>query len=327
MAIVKPGDRDREQEEMAEAFSDDVPPPAAQSDDEAFGLTEDPAAPPDAAGGETPGANDANVAVETPEGAAEAPADEAVPPAEEGAVPPEAAAGEEVLSPEDEQRAKSWEGRMKKREAELAAREAELAAREAELKGVQGEAAAEGEPVSEEMAEQAAPGGDTDDGPKFDSADQAIAWATENLGPELVKVIDLIVDAKLKSGMGDIGGRLDSVLAQIQDRDVRDHFREIGRAHPDFLAVIKTPEFEEWRSGHEDSEHLGQVFDSGTADEVIEMLQAYKDAANQTQGTIAPDADDSAVAVRSAGGLRLPEEAEAMSDDYLDAFKEFASKD
>ena len=38
MAIVKPGQQEAEAEEMAQAFNEDVPAPAEQTDDEAFGL-------------------------------------------------------------------------------------------------------------------------------------------------------------------------------------------------------------------------------------------------------------------------------------------------
>ena len=319
MAIVKPGEMQAESDEMTKAFDEDVPPPAERSEDEAFGLT-----PPDQAGGETPGADTATM---TAEGSEDAPAEM---PAGDGSeqLPAEAepmpADGGEVMSPEDEQRSKSWEGRLRKREEELAAREAELKAMKERPAG--GEAAAEGEPVSEEMAEMESPQGDTDDGMEnFQSPEQAVAWATENFGPEFVKVIDMIVEARLKSGMGDVDGRMSELLQAIQDRDVRDHFREISRAHPDFLAVVKSPEFDEWRGSHEQAGHYGQVMQDGSADDVIAMLQAFKDSQHQVDGTIVDD--DAADGVRSTGaGLVLPEEAQGVADDYMASFKEFASE-
>lgn len=322
MAIVKPGQQEAEAQEMADAFGEDVPPPAEKTDDEAFGLT-----PPDQAGGETPGADTATT---TAEGGEEAPAEMPAGdgseqlPAEAGPMP---ADGGEVMSPEDEQRSKSWEGRLRKREEELAAREAELKAMEERMAG--GEAAAEGETAAEEMAEMESPGGDTDDGMaggEFESPEQAVAWATENFGPEFVKVIDLIVESRIKNGMGDVDSRMSGLLQRIEDRDVRDHFREIARAEPDFLAIVKSPEFGDWRAGHEQADHYAQVMQDGTADDVIAMLQAFKNSQTQVDGTIVDD--DAADGVRSTGaGLVLPEEVQGAADDYLAAFKEFASED
>lgn len=326
MAIVKPGQQEAEAQEMAAAFGEDIPPPAEQTDDEAFGLT-----PPDQAGGETPGADTATVTADSggeevpAEGApAEMPEEGGELPADPG-LPAEPSDGEAEISPEDEQRAKSWEGRLRKREEELAAREAELKAMEERMAG--GEAADEGESAAEEMAEMESPGGDADDmaGSEFESPEQAVAWATENFGPEFVKVIDLIVESRIKSGMGDVDSRLSGVLQRIEDRDVRDHFREIARAKPDFLSVVKSPEFGDWRAGHEQADHYAQVMQDGTADDVIAMLQAFDDSQNQVDGTIV---DDAAEGVRSTGaGLVLPEEAKGAADDYLSAFKEFASED
>jgi len=329
MAIVKPGQQEAEAQEMADAFGEDVPPPAEKTDDEAFGLT-----PPDQAGGETPSADSATVTTEEGSG-------EEVPPEDAGAAPQDAgggdlpsepdiqasADGEPAMSPEDEQRAKSWEGRLRKREEELAAREAELKAMEGRLAG--GEAAAEGESQSEEVAEMESPSGDTDDGMsggEFESPEQAVAWATENFGPEFVKVIDLIVESRIKNGMGDVDSRLSGLLQRIEDRDVRDHFREIARAEPNFLAIVKSPEFDDWRAGHEQADHYAQVMQDGTADDVIAMLQAFKDSQHQVDGTIVDD--DAADCVRGTGaGLVLPEEVQGAADDYLSAFKEFASAD
>ena len=321
MAIVKPGQQEAEAQEMADAFGEDVPPPADQTDDEAFGLT-----PPDQAGGETPGADTATVVTEGEGEAAEAPPAEGEAPPPEMAADPATTEGDgEVMSPEDEQRAKSWEGRLRKREEELAAREAELKALEDR---VAGEAEAEGESLGEEMAEMEQPGGDMDDGlsgESFESPEQAVAWATENFGPEFVKVIDLIVESRIKNGMGDVDSRLSGLLQRIEDRDVRDHFREIARAEPDFLAIVKSPEFGGWRSSHEQADHYAQVMQDGTAEDVIAMLQAFKDSQNQVDGTIVDD--DAADGVRSTGaGLVLPDEVQGAADDYLSAFKEFAAE-
>ena len=55
------------------------------------------------------------------------------------------------------------------------------------------------------------------------------------------------------------------------------------------------------------------------------MLQAFKDSQRQVDGTIVDD--DAADGVRSTGaGLVLPEEAQGVADDYMAAFKEFASE-
>ncbi|MCA0189016.1 MAG: hypothetical protein LCH90_24045 [Proteobacteria bacterium] len=332
MAIVTPGDREREQREMADAFGEDVPPPGQVSDDEAFGLT-----PPDQASGETPDSDTASVSVENPEeqapaeGGEEQPAQPELPPEEptggeeapveggEAAAPAQEAGG----SVDWEQKYKTLEGKYKAEIPAMAAKvrdlEAQLAEEEAESPAEESQEQVSGEESAEHSGEEMPPSD------MLDSPEKAMAWATENFGPEFVKVIDMLVDAKLKGGIGEVDGRLSSLMQRIEDRDVRDHFRDISRAHPDFVAVIKTPEFESWRTSHPEAERMAQVFDSGSSDEVIEMLNAFKDGAEQTPGTIA---DDSADGVRSSGaGLRLPEEVAGMAEDYLDAFEEFAAQD
>ena len=59
---------------------------------------------------------------------------------------------------------------------------------------------------------------------------------------------------------------------------MRGHFSAIKIKHPDFMDLSGSAEMGEWISAAEDAEDLKRIMDSGTADEVISMLDRYKAA-------------------------------------------------
>ena len=201
---------------------------------------------------------------------------------------------------------------------------------------VAAEAEAEGEPVAEESAEMA---GDMPDEPAAEEvAEQAPeevatpntlegaeSWLEENLGPEVAAVFKTIAAGYAERAVAGVSGRVDEAISRIEDADMRGHFSAIKIKHPDFMDLSGSAEMGEWISAAEDAEDLKRIMDSGTADEVISMLDRYKAAQAEMDN---PDVDaDGAEGIRSTNaGMRLPERPSPLNDDFAGSFAEFASR-
>lgn len=201
---------------------------------------------------------------------------------------------------------------------------------------VAAEADAEGEPIAEESAEMA---GDMPDEPVAEEvAEQApeeVAtpntlegaekWLEENLGPEVAAVFKTIAAGYAERAVAGVSGRVDEAISRIEDSDMRGHFSAIKGKHPDFMDLSGSPEMGEWIRTAEDAEDLKRIMDSGTAEEVISMLDRYKASQAEMDN---PDVDaDGAEGIRSTNaGMRLPERPGSLDDDFAGSFAEFASR-
>lgn len=198
----------------------------------------------------------------------------------------------DAMTPEDIQREKSWEGRLKKREEELKAREAELTA-------------APSAPI---------------DAPDVEEAKAKLA---EDFGGEFVDLIATIaagvarqtIDAIAAEKVQSIDSSIEDVIEQIRDVNERAHFERIYDAHEDFAEIASDTAFQGWVA--EDPERA-RIAAEGNAREIVKLLNDWK-AANAPED----NGDDDAEAVRSSGGLKLPEPGPGMNKDYADAWKEF----
>ena len=321
--------KDSMKEEGAEfgaAFDENTPPPVEQTDDEAFGLTLPDAADTATQGdGETDGSA---VAVQAGEGAETTPAAADQPPAGELPVEPpaeevaaaeaEAAAGEDAM-PEMTQAEKSWEGRLRKREEELKALAADLDARKNTPVDPAIEETDEGESPAEEAAE-----GEASD------ADEAMRQLSEDFGPEFVKMICAIAAKKAEESAGvrveQIGRTLNDVIDDIKNSRARRHFKDIQRAHPDFVEIHGSDAFKAWIAAMApaDKVEAERIEQAGDADEINGLLAEFK-AANQKTGetTDNESAIDAAEGVRSTG-MRLPNAPAAGQDAFAAAWDELS---
>jgi hypothetical protein len=287
-------------------------------------------------------------------------------PAEEAAESPvveaaEAAGGLDDTSDvpaEDMQKFKSWQGRLKKIEAELKAKAANGGAPNGDVSPAQAADETTAEALSEvaDQAEGANPAladeagqlaGQVDRGEI--SPEEAMKSLAEDFGEPFVRMIEAIARSSAGKAadekIGKVSENVEKVISHIKDSSERAHFEAIYEAHPDFLEVSKSPEFQAFvqASGAE------AIAESGSAKEINKLLddfQAQQAAPAQEAGTpaggeVSPAQDavaaadaasggeaesdpalDDAEGVRS-GGLRLPDEPQKGADDFVGAWNQF----
>lgn len=96
----------------------------------------------------------------------------------------------------------------------------------------------------------------------------------------------------------------DRVAARIKELDVRiepieskqqaqsdaDHFAAIAKAHPDWEAVVQSPELIAWVQSQPTwtQQHFARVAESGTSAEVIEVLNQYRASSPAASSAAAP---------------------------------------
>lgn len=275
-----------EADEFHAAFSEDDISPAAQSEDEAFGIM-----PDEVPGTETPTGTDPSVTIEI-----DKPAEDA--PAEPEAVAAEAAPALDVEK--ETQRLKSWEGRLKAKEAELSTRQSPADEAE-ELPG------------AEDM--EAAMGADDGDG------DADIAALAEDFGPEFVKMLQSVISKSVTKTVGEMMGEqtgpmrndIDSMIAEMGNEKQRMHYEKISDAFPDFLDIAADDAFKSFVTTQgPDAE---QIVAGGSAKEIIGLLNSYQ-ASKGTDAGADTDMEseiNAAEGVRS-GGLKLPATPASKND-------------
>lgn len=306
-----------DQKQFADSFNEEPAAPQEQSEDAAFGISpsdDDSAGNPPAqvmdgdagkvdesSGTQVPNDSPAEPANAQVEGSPEEEAHET--PAEEAA---ESEAGNGQMT---EQQLRSWEGRLKKQQADLDAK--------AQSGG--------GDDSAEKIEEIAA---DVKSGDI--SAEEAIQKLSEDFGPEFVGMIQSIAKSvaseTASSAIGETNQNVESIINHIADANKKAHFKAISSAHPDFMEVHASPEFVAWLGtrGPDEAEDKRKL-DSGTADEVNSVLDAFKKSQEQTDKKVSDHGDingseaDAAEGVRS-GGIQLPVEPDAQGGSYEEAW-------
>lgn len=282
------------------AFNEPEAQKPDQTDDEAFGIT--PEINGDGQGdGEPPAVTIAGPEGSDAEEAAESPAEEAA----------EGPAGEAAeAEPEMTQNHKTWDGRLKKREEELNAREQAMKDK--------------GAPDAEDQADGGKDEAVEDAGM---SPDAAMAKLAEDFGPEFVQMIKVIASGIAETAAAKVATMtvetvdrdVKDIIAHLQDSGQKAHFKEIQGAHPDFMDVAASPEFEAWLKTRPEEEQSADadILSKGSAAQVTKLLDQYKAATGEAED----NGEDAAEGVRS-GGITLPEQPKAGSNDYEKAWDE-----
>ena len=274
-------------QDFASAYDEEDQQPAAQTDDEAFGLV------PEAASEEDDYPN-------SPEEAMLAEDEAAEPVAEPVAEAPDSA--------KETQRLKSWEGRLKAMEAQLKSSKAAPADND-------------GDEDSAGVSDN-----DGDEGAPTDLA-SAMKALSDDFGEGFTKMLIAIIDAKVGQANEGVAKSVDEIINDIVDTKAKAHFEAIAEKHPDFMDIADSPAFAEFISTQSDAAKAQQIVDSGTSREINALLDAFKatQAQPEQQGGQAQPVDDgsmdAAEGVRSTG-MRLPTQP-AASSDYADAWDEF----
>lgn len=322
----------QDQDEFNAAFAEDAPMPVEPSEDEAFGLNVEAAAEQEPAPAEEGG--EESVALVIADG------DEMEKAVDDSMAKETSQAAAEVASAPDTdkevQRLKSWEGRLKAMEAKLKAGGAatEEEQTEAVTEAIEKAADAADTPADSEKVEQIAEA--VEDGSM--SAEQAMKQLAEDFGDDFVKMIEAIAVSKAREAgasaasekFGEVNKTVEEIINDIVDSKAKAHFEMIADKHPDFNEIGGSPEFSSWMDSLPEAEkaEAQRVASSGSAKEIIKMLDGYKASAQKPEAPVdqgmdmGPDAMDAAEGVRSTG-MRLPQQPGAAEDDYLGAWDKY----
>lgn len=335
--MATPEEFKQDQSDFADAYNNDVAKRPEQTEDEAFGLTpeaepEVEAAEPSAEAAAETGAEGA--AGDDMAGAAPAVVIAVEPAAEDNADAMVADdAGDDTMSDKDIQRQKSWEGRLKAKEKELQAREDAMNAPATQEAG---------ETPVEEVAEPQVTEAIEEAVAKVESgemtADQAMATLTEDFGPDFTKMLHVLISAKASEIAGEVAGKtadekvagvsgkMDTLVADINDDKARGHFEALSDVHPDFLEVGGSPEFKEYVDALDETQKADaeQVIERGSARQIIKLLSTFKKSkeADPKGDAENDEAMSAAEGVRSSGGIKIPDKP-SESQGYEEAWKEY----
>lgn len=174
------------------------------------------------------------------------------------------------------------------------------------------------EPAAEESAE--IPNEEMADASGDDEVEAAKKALADDFGPEFVRLIEIIAVACAGKTAGDAIGEtsktVQEIIADLQGTKARVHFERIFDKHPEFMTIAESPEFLKWVSDQppEAQEECKQIIESGSARQVIGMLDAFVKTKNAPAATADDEWADGAEGVRSTG-MVLPE-TPATNDDY-----------
>ena len=176
----------------------------------------------------------------------------------------------------DHQRMKSWEGRLSKEAAERRALEEELARLKAQLNQNDSDSDPDGEHQDTGNQGDDNRGGVVSDAFREEYGDE-IADFVEKRARELAKAeAEQLIDQRL------------APLEQArQEIEVQAHYAKIAAAHPDFQEVAASESFVNWIEGLPGTfkQAAQQVVDAGTPEQVIDLLNSYKQATNADKPT------------------------------------------
>lgn len=228
----------------------------------------------------------------------------------------------------ERQRLRSWEGRLKAREAELSKKGGEESpAAEATEDRLEAVADATGSTELKEAAQAAAEAVEAGD----ISPDEAMRQLSEDFGDEFISLIQKVVVATARKELAPVASKADQAEKAAMKLAVERHYSAIESKHPDFREVNASPEFDGYlkslpEAQRQEAERIRQ---SGTAQEIVKMLDSYKGAAKAKQAPAQADtpkvdtaAMESIEGVRS-GGVRLPEKPASAKDDFEGAWNDF----
>lgn len=162
--------------------------------------------------------------------------------------------------------------------------------------------------------QKAPPAADAD--PKPEAADGDIFG---DYSEESIKSgVEKLVARQTAALQADFDAKLASVLEPIQKQNQKSveeaHFSAITQAHPDAMSVAASPELAKWIESQPSFARTGYsgVLERGTAQEVVELLDAYKSATGKTaaatgQPSVAAAAQAAIARAKSAPPTSLSE--------------------
>ena len=242
--------------------------------------------------------------IETP---ADTAADEADKPAQETTI--DAPDGETVVLARDGVHTIPYETHVAYREGERAAKEA-LAAANAELEILRQQpkpdtAAATQQDKDIETAQAAIDAGV--------NPDYFGDFSEEALAEGINKLIDERVSAQVEAR---VAKALEPMQAKEQESAAEAHMRTIYDAHQDADSIVESGEFNSWKAQQPSyiQAALDGVLAQGTAEQVVELLNNYKQSTNSTPDPAKPTADQLKAKAREAINNTAPSVPASLSD-------------
>lgn len=231
-------------------------------------------------------------------------------PASDEPVQEDAPAGDDIEK--ERQRLRSWEGRLRAREAELNAKASSGA----------DDGAADATQAVQEVAEAVE---------SNQPVDAVLARLSEDFGQDFVDALRTVIDARASDiadqvagqKVGEVAGTVDKIISGLTDERARAHFEAIADAHPDFMEVNDSKEFQGWiESLGDGAEEARAIVEGGSARQINKLLSDFKAASKQGDESVDEDAAMAAAqSVTGRAGIRLPSKPSA-SDDYEAAWNE-----
>lgn len=232
----------------------------------------------------------------------------------------------EILYKREVQKTKSWEGRIRKANELRAEAEEETARLREEIQQLREQPKKETPPADDSV-----------------ELDNATLEAFVREFPELQAPLAALVRKEAKALVAEEIGQFKPTVEKMQKSEadrvaaaqkavVEEHFRTIRNAHKDFDALIEKGTLREWIDTQPPlfQKAFIQVYESGTAEEVIAMVDHMKsDLDLQSPSTIKTgdkrDKLRSLMAVRGSAPI-VPKETKASKDDYDAAWEEANKK-
>lgn len=190
--------------------------------------------------------------------------------------------GEKVVLARDGVHTIPYEKHVALREGERAAKEA-LAAANAELEALrkQAQTPATVAPTQQEQdIETAQAAIDAGVNPELfgDFSEEALAKGIKQL---VAADVQAQVAAQVKAQVAEA---LKPMQAKEQESAEQAHFNTIYAAHKDADSVVQSSEFEAWKVGQPSyiQASINQVIDQGSAEQIVELLNNYKQSTNST---------------------------------------------
>lgn len=169
--------------------------------------------------------------------------------------------------------------------------------------------------------------------------------------PEFADAVEELLQAKLDETQAvvkrEISSRVDPIISTMSTQQISNHERSILAKHPDALEIHKSEKFTSWVNNLPAFARSGAVYviNSGSAEEVVSLLDQYKSSTNtknQTNDTAKPTNDKNnanavspevAAALRSGLVVKTPRSADPTTsrkpvdnDDFNSAWDEAVNK-
>lgn len=152
-----------------------------------------------------------------------------------------------------------------------------------------------------------------------------------DLYPDLIPQVQKIIDNKVSTEVSGVEARVAQLIeqqvgpvaARVKESEAQAHEDAILRAHPDIRELVATGQFRQWVETLPQYQQMGaqQICDSGSADQVIDLFNNFKESTNKGAALNKSPNKEKAQPTKSAGtvdklkaAMSVPSEPPKVSD-------------